>query len=241
MPTTVERTNSASSELHLIQLPVNRERDVGHGVFIPAGIVDRTSFRAWCISNEFPSTGRFDLIDDTIWADLSMEEAFTHSRAQVVFNSVLESLSQKQGNGYLFNDRMRLVLPEGPSVEPDSMFIRYSSIESGKIAEVPRGDDRVLEFEGTPDMDLEIVSNSSVRKDLAVLPRWYESAGVDEFWRIDARGDSITFDLFILAEGRYVPSPDVDGWRLSPVFATNFRVERSLDPLGKPCIRLFTM
>ena len=43
-------------------------------------------------------------------------------------------------------------------------------------------------MEGTPDMVLEILSDTSEQKDLVDLPANYQTAGIPEFWRIDARG-----------------------------------------------------
>src|SRR5256885_8764701 len=44
-----------------------------------------------------------------------------------------------------------------------------------------------LELEGTPDMVLEVVSESSVQKDTKRLRQLYWQAGIREYWLVDAR------------------------------------------------------
>ena len=51
------------------------------------------------------------------------------------------------------------------------------------------------EFEGTPDMVLEVVSATSVRKDTEILRDLYWRAGIQEYWLVDARGDEPLFSI----------------------------------------------
>jgi Uma2 family endonuclease len=48
-------------------------------------------------------------------------------------------------------------------------------------------------LEVAPDLIVEIVSDTSVRKDTERLPVSYFAAGVGEFWLIDARRDPLEF------------------------------------------------
>ena len=90
-----------------------------------------------------------------------------------------------------------------------------------------------MALEGTPDMVLEVVSDSSVEKDNVLLPPLYQAAGVPEFWRIDARGE-LLFELLRLTPGGYVSAQLPEGWWHSDVFARDFRLVQGADPLGQP-------
>jgi Uma2 family endonuclease len=91
----------------------------------------------------------------------------------------------------------------------------------------------VVEFEGTPDMVLEVVSDTSVEKDMVRLPPLYERAGVAEFWRIDARGE-LVFELFRLTPSGYVSTQLPDGWLHSDVFGRDLQLVQGVDPMGQP-------
>ena len=52
-----------------------------------------------------------------------------------------------------------------------------------------------VELDGSPDMVLEVVSDSSVEKDIDVLMDLYWKAGIREYWLVDARGERIEFKI----------------------------------------------
>lgn len=67
--------------------------------------------------------------------------------------------------------------PDGPSREPDLLFISNSLLKN--VDE--------LRLYGGPDLAVEIVSKSSVRRDNVDKLREYEQAGVKEYWILDPR------------------------------------------------------
>jgi Uma2 family endonuclease len=84
-------------------------------------------------------------------------------------------------------------------------------------------------------MVLEVVGNSSVRKDTEELVEDYWRAGILEYWLVDARGDAPAFDIFRPGPGGYVRTRrQAGGWLKSHVFGRSFRFTRSTDPLGHP-------
>jgi Uma2 family endonuclease len=91
----------------------------------------------------------------------------------------------------------------------------------------------VVEFEGSPEMVLEVVSESSVEKDTVILPVLYHRAGINEFWRIDARSE-LHFEILNWTERDYVPAGEAGGWWRSAVFGRWFRMTQQPDPLGQP-------
>ena len=89
-------------------------------------------------------------------------------------------------------------------------------------------------MEGGPDMELEVVSDSSVAKDLELLPRGYWIAGVRDLWRIDARGEGLRFEILCRGTERFVLAAEHDGWQRSEVFGKWFRLRRKSDRRGQP-------
>jgi Uma2 family endonuclease len=51
------------------------------------------------------------------------------------------------------------------------------------------------ELEGSPEMVLEVVSETSVHKDTEELRELYWHAGTLEYWLVDARTDATHFDI----------------------------------------------
>jgi Uma2 family endonuclease len=77
-------------------------------------------------------------------------------------------------------------------------------------------------------MVLEVVSDSSRRKDLVEHVTDYALAGIREYWIADARTDDLVFRILQLSSnGVYVDvSPDADGWLRSPLWGRGFKVRR---------------
>jgi Uma2 family endonuclease len=80
---------------------------------------------------------------------------------------------------------------------------------------------------------LEIVSQNSVNKDTQELFKLYHRAGISEYWLIDARGATITFQIFVHRKKGYVAMPSKDGWVTSPLFGRRFRLERRRNRMGR--------
>jgi Uma2 family endonuclease len=224
-------------ELRVPTLPFELQAD-GQRVKIPGGITDLASFRRWARSHRFPEVGRIDYLDGTLWVDLGMEEFFYHNAVKTIITAVLHNLSEELDNGRFVSDRMRVSFPGAKgSVEPDGMFVLYETFRTQRIRQVRRKSG-VIEFEGTPDMVLEVISPTSEYKDKKVLPKRYARAGILEFWRVDVRED-VRFEIFRLAGLSFRSGKaDGDGWLRSPLFDRSFRVVRTSDPLGQPKFRL---
>ena len=78
--------------------------------------------------------------------------------------------------------------PDGPSREPDILFISKDNLPNL----TPK------RFQGSPDLIIEIVSTSSVIEDRVQKLTQYEQAGVREYWIIDPRPHQQQADFFIL-------------------------------------------
>ncbi len=225
-----------------LQVPIDAEVSLSDDVRIPGGIVDLESFREWAHSDEFPERGRFDYLRGTVFADLSMEQAHSHNGVKNAYIITTEQVLSVNRTGRVFGDRMRISLPSADSsVEPDGMFISFHSIRTGKVTKKPGRRGGVLEFVGVPDQVLEVLSDSSEDKDRLDRPLSYRQAGVREFWRVDARGAAIKFELLVLVDGDYVAAETADGWQRSEIFGKWFKFEQAADELGDPlytlCVR----
>jgi Uma2 family endonuclease len=244
MATVTESTLPPAASLPPVPLPpagpVTAASVVVNGVVhIPADIVDLESFRRWTHSADFPKFGRIDYIDGVVWADLTMEQLYSHNQVKTEITVVLGSLVRETRPGLFMADRMRLVVPSvGLSTEPDASFVSYGRLESGQVREVPGSRGGVLELEGTPDMVLEIVSDSSVEKDMENLPEQYRQAGLPEFWRVDVRGEQARFEILQWTEEGYQPRAEADDWWRSTVFGRSFKLTQQVDRRGQPCFVL---
>jgi Uma2 family endonuclease len=202
---------------------------------IPAGITDLASYRRWTHSDDFPQRGRFAYLAGTIWVDLSMEQAYSHNAVKTTTTRVLDGLARSTRLGRYFSDGMQLSIPAVDlTTVPDGMFITYDAFTRGRVVEVTSVRQvGVVEFEGVPDMVLEVVSHYSLEKDTVTLPPLYQRAGIVEFWRVDARHE-LTFEIFRLVGGVYQPTRQPDGWCRSDLFGRSFRLTQGSDPAGKP-------
>lgn len=208
---------------------------INEAVYIPADVVDLESFRRWMHSADFPTFGRIDYIDGVIWVDMTMEQLYSHNQVKMEIIGVLWLLVREKRPGVLMPDRMRLLMPAvGLTTEPDASFVSFGRLESGQVREIPGSHGGVLELEGTPDMVLEIVSDSSVKKDTENLPEQYRRAGLPEFWRVDVRGEQTRFEILQWTEEGYQASVEEEGWWRSTVFGRSFKLTRQVDCRGQP-------
>ncbi len=97
------------------------------------------------------------------------------------------------GRVYFAPFEVRLT-PEGPSREPDILFVAREHL------------DRLTpdRLEGPADLIVEVVSPDSVQRDRDQKFREYEAAGVREYWIVDSRPGRQRADFYRLdEEGRY--------------------------------------
>jgi len=201
---------------------------IGAPVRIPGWVKDLASFRRWARSGAFPDHGWISHLGGEIWVDLSMERA-AHNQAKGAVNGALTQLVQQEDLGSYFSDRMLLANDDADlSTEPDGMFVSHESIDRGKAILVEG--DQALEVQGSPDMVLEVVSDSSVEKDLEVLFDLYWRAKIAEYWIIDVRGETPRFEINRRGPSKYGALRQQGGWVRSRVFQRSFRLVRTVRP-----------
>ena len=196
-------------------------------VHLPVGVTDLATFRAWVRSEVLPEKLAAHFIDGDVWVDLSMGEAFSHNQAKLAVTVGLTALAA--GSGMTFSDGMLFTNDEaGLGTEPDAMYVRLQSFESGRVrfaAGDTTGAD-ATELVGSPDLVVEVVSPSSVDKDTEWLMPAYHDAGVGEYWLIDARGGETWFDIYKHGPKGFVPSRRQAGWVRTPLFGKQVRLVR---------------
>ncbi len=204
---------------------------------IPA-ITGLAEFRCWALSDEFPESGRIDYVAGHIEVGMSPEDLHTHGTSRVEVVRVLGNLVRQRELGELYTCRARISCPEADlSVEPDIVFVSNEAFESNRVRLVPKvsgGSDRYIEMEGAPDLIVEIISDSSVRKDTARLPAAYWQAGVQKYWLVDARTDDLLFRIHHRVEAEYEPAAiDDDRFQFSRVLDCSYRLERTRNRYGR--------
>jgi len=208
-------------------------------VTVPDWVVDLESFRRWADADDFPDSGRVCYLKGEVWVDMSKEQVFTHTRVKGRIYSALDALTTAEELG--------ICLPDGPrlsneaaklSSRPDAAFVSAASLESKRVLLVEGMEEGILELEGSPDIVLEVISNSSVRKDTVILRQAYWEAGVQEYWLVDARKQPLTFDILRRTARGYVATRKQGGWLKSSVFGKSFRLTQGTDFLGQPSFTL---
>ena len=201
---------------------------------IPPGDGSLAWFRRWAQSADFPDRGRIDFIQGQIEVDMVPEDFYCHGTLKTHLTGKLAQIIEDENLGDLVCDRSRVSSPNANfSAEPDLVFVSLAAYSEGRVVLVPKANreaGRFIEIEGAPDLIIEIVSDSSEAKDYERLPAAYGLAGVREYWLVDARGETLMFQIQELHGDRLEPvGITADGWQNSKVLQRDFRLERLPD------------
>jgi Uma2 family endonuclease len=203
-------------------------------VTVPGWVTDLASFRRWADSPDFPDSGRICFLNGEVWADMSKEQIFSHVLVKTRITAVLSQLVEAAGMGLFLGDGAMLSnVDVGFAARPDAVFVSAAGLRD-RVRLLEGRDEGYVELEGSPDMVLEVLSRSSVRKDTKVLHRAYWEAGVREYWLVDARPDPLRFDVLRHTPKGYRAAARKEGWVRSAVFGTSFRLTRRLNALNHP-------
>lgn len=97
---------------------------------------------------------------------------------------------EEEGAGIVFQAPYDVILGEGDYVQPDLLFVRRDRMD-----EIVR--DHAVE--GPPDLVIEILSDSTARRDRIVKRQRYSAFGVPEYWIIDTGAKHV--EVFRLSGG----------------------------------------
>jgi Uma2 family endonuclease len=208
-------------------------------VEIPSWVTDLDSFCRWLGQPNFPEKIPVWWLRGKVWVNMSREQLFSHNRVRTAITASLWELAEKNELGVLWGDGAFLVSTLGNIAgNPDALFASHESLTTGEVSLTEGTDDGFLEIHGTPEMVLEVISRSSVKKDTKVLFEGYWEAGIAEYWLVDARKPPLRFDIWRHTDEGYVAARKRDGWAKSSVFGKSFRLIASTDRSGLPTYRL---
>jgi Uma2 family endonuclease len=193
------------------------------------------AFREWAGDNDLPDKTRVDFYKGKVWVDMGKEQVFTHGQLKTEFAVVLGGLIKQADLGHYWCNGVLLTNEDADlSGNPDGVFVSHDAFESGRVTLTEGADEGFVELVGTPDMVLEVVSESSVAKDKVTLRQAYREAGIPEFWLADARGERNEFHILKHGPKGYIETRKSGGWLKSAVFGKSFRLVRGLDRAGNP-------
>ena len=212
------------------------------GIEIPT-IHNLAEFRRWALSEEFPQRGRIDYIAGRIEVDTSPEDFFTHGTFKSEIAARIKNRVDELDLGHTLIADTRISSVTGDlSAEPDVVVISHQAFDEQRVVLVPKASgepDRFVEVEGGPDLVVEIVSDSSEKKDLRRLPAAYFRAGIRELWLLDARGAELRFDVLHRGSDAFQPAErGADGYQRSDVLSARCRLQRTRHARGYWVYRL---
>lgn len=204
-------------------------------VTVPNAALDHAGYRAWATSDEYPEGVRTTYVLGEVLIEISPESLEAHSKVKLAITLGLGAFVREHDLGEVYPDGS-LVTNEDASLssEPDLTFVSWSAFAEGRVQLVPRaGGVDYIELLGSPDLVVEIVSDSSVTKDTKRLRDAYGRAGVREYWLIDARGDEIVFEILSNADGRFRSTVDARQPQPSPVLGGRWALTRARNRAGR--------
>ena len=201
-------------------------------IVVPRSALDHRGYRAWVTSDEYPERLRTTFVFGEVLIEMTPESVYRHNQIKLALTETLGAFVRKDSLGRVYPDGV-LITNEaaGLSCEPDLTVISWASLESGRVRLQPRVQDASdsVELVGSPDLVVEIVSDSSVRKDTRLLREAYFAAGVAEYWLIDARAEDIRFEILERREEGFVASVA----RMSRILGGRWDLTRALDRDGR--------
>jgi Uma2 family endonuclease len=214
-------------------------QDSREEICIPAWVVDLDSFHRWSESDDFPEHVRIDYLQGEVWVDMGDEQVFSHNQVKTEYTITLGRFIKIEKRGRYFQDGVRVTHPEvAISSIPDGMFIATKTLRAGRVRLVEGAESGYVRVEGSPDMVLEVVSESSVHKDTVQLQELYWKAGIREYWLVDARRAPLRFQILRHTPKGYVAIRPQAGWIKSGVFGKSFRLQQEQDEFGHPVYTL---
>jgi hypothetical protein len=199
---------------------------------IPPEAHTYAGFLDWVFSGALPEKLRVTFLAGRVSVDMTEESVDCHGEVKTGIYRTLLPLLAKMDFGRIYTDGMLLCNAQARIANnPDGIAFRWETAEAGRVRFVTRKGRRRA-VEGSPDWVLEIVSDSSAKKDTRQLREAYHRAGIKEYWLIDARGDAIDFQILCWGPGGYVASSAKGGWHKSACFGRSFKLTRTQNRIG---------
>jgi Uma2 family endonuclease len=196
-------------------------------VHVPAWVTDHASFVRWLESEEAPEYGKIGFIEGTLWVDNTMEQLL-HNLIKSALTQEIRNWNRTHQLGHYYSDGMTFSNAEAEvSTIPDGIFVTHNTLEKGIV--VRKKGLRSTILSGSPDLVIEVVSRSSVTKDLKQLRELYFDAGVKEYWLVDSRVDQPVLQILKRSATQFDEVVAQDGWVNSQVLEGSFRLAVNLE------------
>jgi Uma2 family endonuclease len=218
-----------------------RQLTIEDRIQVPSSAFDLEGFREWVKSDGFPEDVHATWVEGEVFVEMSPESVESHAKVKGEVTSVVVQIVRDGNLGEVYPDGVLLTHEAaGVSTEPDLAFASWQSLEKGRVRLLPKANrqDEFIEVEGTPDLVVEIVSDSSVRKDVVSLREAYRRAGIPEYWLVDARSSDIRFEILLLQGEDYRPSSPPGSAQRSLALGGTFTLTRERNPVGRWTYRL---
>jgi len=144
----------------------------------------------WDDIKDWPeSHGRTELVDGELV--MSPVPSKRHQRLCHRLGRPIGSFVEGHNLGEFYEHPIHVILAGGVNYEPDLCF----------IAKGRDPDPNSSAFNGSPDLIIEIISESNREHDTGAKFRHYEKYGVREYWLVDQKTE---IEVWLLEEGKYV-------------------------------------
>jgi Uma2 family endonuclease len=219
-----------------MSLPARLLNIEGDRLRVPVSAFDIAGFRAWATSDDFPEGVRATWVEGEVFVEMSPEAIDTHNKVKVEMTAVIAQLVKEGNLGEVYGDGILFTNETaGVSTEPDLAFACWAKLKTQRVRLLPKANrpEDSVEIEGTPDLVVEIVSDSSARKDLVRLREAYLRAGIAEYWVVDARGEEVRFEILVLEGDSYRTSAPSGTPQKSAILGHSFSLTRERNPVGR--------
>ena len=158
-----------------------------------------------------PDDERWELIDGELFMSPSPKRE--HQRNQTKLGSRMSFFAEENDLGEVYFAPFDVVLSETDTVQPDLMFVSKERLHIITADNV----------QGSPDLVVEIRSESTARRDWTIKRDLYERHGVKEYWLVDP--EAATVAVLLLNEGKLkVTGVHGEGDTLSSAVMTGFSI-----------------
>jgi Uma2 family endonuclease len=193
------------------------------------------AFREWARDNDLPEKVKLCYHRGEVFIDMGTEQIFSHVDVKTEITTVLRVLVRQAKSGRMWGEGFLVTNEEADlSCNPDAVFVSNESFTTKRVKLVAGKGGGHVELLGSVDMVLEVVSDSSEKKDNQTLFEAYYESGVSEYWLVDARGKEIEFNVYKRGAKKFTVTKKHDGWVKSAVFGKSFRLTRGTDGAGNP-------
>lgn len=189
---------------------------------VPAWVTDNASFLHWAESDDAPERDKYGFFQGELWVDHAIELLLNNLIKTAIGFGVM-TWAKARSLGLYYSDGMLFSCPEIElSSEPDGIFVTEESLASKKVWFKKGLHSRVMY--GAPDIVLEVISKSSVKKDTVTLRELYHEAGIAEYWLVDCRVKEPALQVLRWTEAGYVVVRPQAEWVKSSVLGGRFRL-----------------